>query len=79
MQMQQSAKMKGSSYSSKNGEDHKDQSLYELEFKLHQAETRIQSLEEELEEKSKSYGRELAIFKMKLVEKEAVFNGYQPY
>lgn len=45
LQMQQSAKMKGSSYSSKNGED-KDQSVYELEFRLHQAQTRIQSLEE---------------------------------
>ena len=42
LQMQQSAKMQGSSYSSNNGD--KDQSLYELQFKLHQAETRIQSL-----------------------------------
>jgi hypothetical protein len=75
LQMQQSAKMQGSSYSSNNGD--KDQSLYELQFKLHQAETRIQCLEEELEEKSRSYGRELAMFKLKLVEKEAVLNGYQ--
>ncbi len=45
MQMQQSAKMKGSSYSSKNGDEDKEQSLYELEFKLHQAENRIRSLE----------------------------------
>lgn len=67
--MQQSAKMRGSTSSSRTGEEHKDQSIYELEFKLHQAETRIQSLEEELEEKSRSYGRELAMFKMKLVEK----------
>jgi hypothetical protein len=44
MQMQQSAKMKGSSYSSKNGDEDKE-SLYELEFKLHQADTRIKSLE----------------------------------
>jgi hypothetical protein len=79
MQMQQSAKMQGSSYSTKSKNNDKDESLYELQFKLHQAETRISSLEEELEEKSRSYGRELAMFKMKLVEKEAVLNGYHPY
>ncbi len=77
--MQNSAKIKGSSYSSKSGEDDKGQSMYEMEFRLHQAQNRIQSLEEELEEKSRSYGRQLAMFKMKLAEKEAVFNGYQPY
>ncbi len=57
MQMQQSAKMQASSYSSTSKGENKDESLYELQFKLHQAETRIKSLEEELEEKSRSYGR----------------------
>jgi|LakMenEpi03Aug12_release.lakeMendotaPanAssembly.Ray.scaffolds.fasta_scaffold5681229_1 hypothetical protein len=42
---------------------------YELEFKLHQAETRIASLEEELQDKSRSYARELAMLRMRLAEK----------
>ena len=49
---------------------------FELEFKLHQAETRVASLEAELQEKSRSFARELATLRMRLAEKEAVMDGY---
>lgn len=39
---------------------------YELEFRLHQAQTRVESLEQELQERAKAYAREIAMYKLKV-------------
>jgi hypothetical protein len=67
----------GSRINSRVAKKGEGDSNYELEFNLHQAETRIASLEQELQEKAKSYARELAMLRMKVAEKEAVMDGYR--
>ena len=71
------AQLQSSSRTGSRGGKGDGSTNYELEFKLHQAETRISSLEQELQENSRSYARELAMLRMKVAEKEAVMNGFR--
>lgn len=74
LQRNQGSSMKGVNVS--NVSSGSKGNSYELEFKLYQAETRIESLEQELEQRSKSYARELATYKLKIAEKEAILDGF---